>query len=190
MNKLLLFPDIDKSPSLAATPNCSCDELIWEEGLLLTEQEHDFSNLEFICETTGKVTDFLATDMGAPIVSLKLKTLFDGLDIQAQYFPAKIIEKNGAEPKGGLFAMNVIGMVNCIDFNASDLDVEEEDGEIVDIEEVNTLKLKEDSFGEIYRLYMFERVIVVEDFVAKKLNALNIQGMKLIEPELLARNDG
>ncbi len=38
--------------------------------------------------------------------------------------------------------MNIIGLVDCIDFAASDLEVEEEDGEVVDIEEVGTMVLK------------------------------------------------
>lgn len=185
MTKLLLFPDVDTSPSLTSTSACTCTELIWEEGRFLSPSDYDFSNLEFWCETlpTGEMTDFAATDLGAPIVSENLKKVLDDLGVEAQYFPAKIIEKSGGQPKQGYYAMNVIGLVDCIDFGASDLEVEEEDGEVVDIEEVGTMVLKEESFGSIYRMYMFERVIVLEGYVADKLQRLGVSGMKLIKPE-------
>lgn len=185
MNKLLLFPDIDTSPSLTATPACSCHEFIWEEGRFLAADEYDFSNLEYICESLpgGTMTDFAATDMGAPVVSPKLKQLFDSLGLQLQYFPLRIIEKEGAAPRTDFHIVNIVGMVDCIDYDASDLEVEEEDGEIVDIIDVGTLVLKQESFGDIYRMYMYERVIVVEGTLASKLQELGISGMKLIEPE-------
>ncbi len=185
MNKLLLFPDIETSPSLTATSNCTCNESIWQEGRILSSHEYNFSNLEFKCETlpNKKITDFSVTDLGAPIISEKLKNLFDGLKLDLQYFPASIIKKDGALPSEGYYAVNIPGLVNCIDFNASDLDVEEEDGEIVDIIDVRTIVMKDKSYGEIYRLYMFERVIVIEGYIAEKLQTLGISGMKLIKPE-------
>lgn len=185
MTKLLLFPDVDTSPNLTSTSACTCTELIWEEGRFLSPSDYDFSNLVFWCETlpTGEMTDFAATDLGAPIVSENLKEVLDDLGVEAQYFPAKIIEESGGQPKQGCYAMNVIGLVDCIDFGASDLEVEEEDGEVVDIEEVGTIVLKEESFGSIYRVYMFERVIVLEGYIADKLQRLGVSGMKLIKPE-------
>lgn len=185
MTKLLLFPDVDTSPSLTGTSNCSCMELIWEKGRLLSASDYDLSNLEFWCETLplGEMTDFAATDLGAPVVSEKLKKVLDDLGVTAQYFPASIAEKRSAQPRQGYYVMNIIGLVDCIDFAASDLEVEEEDGEVVDIEEVSTMVLKEESFGDIYRMHMFERVIVLEGRIADNLQRLGVSGMKLIKPE-------
>lgn len=185
MIKRLLFPDVNTSPSLTGTSNCSCMELVWGTGKHLSASDCDFSNLEYWCETLplGKMTDFAATDLGAPIVSKKLKKILDDLGVQAQYFPVSIAEKRDAQPKQGYYAMNIIGMVDCIDFDASDLEVEEEDGEIVDIIDVGTVVLKNEHFGNMYRMYMFERVIVVEGDLAEKLQDINVQGMKLMEPE-------
>lgn len=185
MSKILLFPDIETSPSLTATTNCTCVEPIWQEGRMLSHSEYNFTNLEFRCETlpNGEMTDFSATDLGAPIVSEKLKNMLDSLNIQLQYFPVRVIEKEGAQPIQGFYAINIIGLVNCIDFDASDLEIEEDDGEIADIVDVRTIILKNQDFGDIYRLYMFERVIIIEGHLAKKLHELNISGMKLVEPE-------
>ncbi len=185
MSKLLLFPDIDTSPSLTATSNCTCIESIWQEGRILSSSEYNFSNLEFKCETlpNGKMTDFSTTDLGAPIVSERLKNLLDNMKIQLQYFPVSIIEKEGAQPSSGYYAINIVGLVNCIDFDSSDLEIEEEDGEIVDIIDVGTVVLKDQNFGEIYRLFLFERVIVIEGYFAQSLQEIGISGMKLIEPE-------
>jgi len=176
MRKLLLFPDIETSPSLTATPNCTCIESIWQEGRMFSPSEYNFSNLEFKCETlpNGEMTDFSTTDLGAPIVSEKLKKLLDSLKVQLQYFPVNIIEKEAAQPSQGYYAINIVGLVNCIDFYASDLEVEEEDGEIVDIIDVGTVVLKDQNFGEIYRIFMFERVIVIEGYLAEKLQELGI----------------
>ncbi len=185
MSKLLLFPDIETSPSLTSTLNCTCIEPVWQSGHSLSSSEYDFSNLEFKCETLpiGGMTHFSASDLGAPIVSGKLKDLLDNLKVPVQYFPVSIVEIEGAQTVQGFYAINVIGLVNCIDFNKSDLEVEEEDGEIVDIIDVGTMVLKDKRYGEIYRMYMFERVIVVEGYVADKLQELGISGMKLIQPE-------
>lgn len=185
MTKLLLFPDIDTSPSLTATPNCTCTELVWEEGRILSPSECDFSNLQFRCETlpTGGMTDFSVTDSGAPIVSERLKALLHDLGVNVQYFPVSIVEVAGSQPKQGYYAVNIVGLVDCIDFGASELEVEEEDGEIVDIIEVGTIALKNERFGDMYRMYMFERVIVVEGSLAEKLQSLQIPGMKLMEPK-------
>ncbi len=185
MSKLLLFPDIETSPSLTSTSNCTCIEPVWQSGHSISSSEYDFSNLEFKCETlpTGRMTHFSTSDLGAPIVSGKLKDLLDSLMVPVQYFPVSIIEKEGAQAVQGFYAINVMGLIKCIDFNKSDLEVEEEDGEIVDIIDVGTMVLKDKRYGEIYRMYMFERVIVVEGYVADKLQELEISGMKLIQPE-------
>lgn len=185
MTKLLLFPDIETSPSLTSTPSGTRTGLIWAEGRRFLPSEYDFSNLEFVCETlpTGEMTDFAAADIGAPIVSEKLKTVLDRFDVPVQYFPVDIYETEGVRPSQEYYAMNILEMADCIDFDASELDVEKEDGEIVDILEVGTMVLKDDSFGDMYRMDMFWRVIVVEGQLAEKLRDLDVPGMKLIQPE-------
>lgn len=185
MNKLLVFPDIKTSPSLTPTHSCSCKNAIWEEGRILGTDEYDFSNLEFICETlpSGKMTDFAASDTGAPIISGQLKAVFEEMRLPFQYFPVKILEKNGAQPILNYYAINIVGLINSIDIDASEMEVEEEDGELVDIIEVETLVLKDIPVAEVYRLYLFERVIVVQGQLADKLLDLNVSGMKLIAPE-------
>ena len=185
MKKLLIFPDVDTSPSLTPTPNSTCNELIWEDGVLIPYGDYDFSNLEFRCETlpSGKMTDFAVVDIGAPIVSEKTKNLFESLGLQMQYFPASVVESKSEKPMLGYYAVNIIGLVNCINFEESDLELEEEDGEIIDLNNVGTLKLKSESFGDIYRMYLRERVIIVEGEIAEQLAIANISGMKLMEPE-------
>ncbi len=186
MTKKLLFPDLDTSPSLTGTENCSCFELIWETGSPIQQDDYDLSRLEFICESlpTGKLTEFAVTDTGCLIVSEELKSFLDSQGVDnIDYYPATVIEKPGTDPKHGYFACNILGMVNCIDFDKSDLDVEMEDGEVLFIDEVNTLVLNPKNYGLIYRLYYYERVIVLEDSLALSLASKGFSGMKIIAPE-------
>jgi len=183
--KLLLFPDLSTSPSLRATQQCSCNEFIWEECKLFQENEFDFSKLEYQLEAKqeGLLPDFLAADNGTPIISASVKQLFDKFQIKAQYFPAQILDSSGSSIIGEYFVINIIEMHDCIDFNTSIMKVEKENDEIVDIIEIDTIRLKNKSYGLLYRMYLFERVIVVEGSLAKKLQYEDFTGMKLIIPE-------
>ena len=186
MNKSLIFPNLEESPCITGSDNCSCIEMIWQTGHYIDKNQYDLSRLEFICETLplGHFTEFAVTDLGCPIVSDQLKNILDTAGVNnVEYFPATIIEKTDTLPLTNYYAINILGLVNCIDFEQSDLEVEEEDGEIVDIDEVNQLILNDRSYGHIYRLFMFERVIVIEEALEEKLSAILISGMNIVKPE-------
>ncbi|WP_020405067.1 imm11 family protein [Hahella ganghwensis] len=186
MTKKLLFPDIERSPNISGSDNCTCYEPIWQRGKPINQNNYDLSRLEFICENLplGKMTDFAVTDVGCPIVSSALKNVLDQLGVDnIDYYPATVIEKPGAEPLQGFFACNILGMVNCIDFDASDLVVEIEEGEVVDIYEVETLVLNSKNYGLIYRVYFYERVIALEDPLASSLASQGFSGLKIMAPE-------
>lgn len=187
MKKSLLFPDLETSPCLTGSDNCSCFEMIWQTGHLIDRKQFNLNNLEFICETlpNDKLSDFAVTDLGAPIVSDRVKKILDDhLVDNIEYFPARIITRAGATPINNYFMMNILGLLDCIDFESSDLEVEEEDGEVVDIDSVNELILKDKSYGSIYRMYFFERVIVLEEPLRQALSSANITGMKIVSPEM------
>ncbi len=185
MPSRLIFPDLENSPALTGSDNCSCHEHIWQDGHIINLNDYDLSNLEFVCETLPEfgMTDFVVTDLGCPIVSSRLKDILEVAADNINYYPARIIERVGEPPLTGYFAANIIGMIDCIDFEKSELEVEEEDGEIIDIDDVETLVLKEQGFARIYRMHLFERVIVADEKLSDMLISSNISGMKLVEPE-------
>ncbi|WLQ16149.1 hypothetical protein O5O45_09505 [Hahella aquimaris] len=186
MTKKLLFPDLERSPAITGTDNCTCYGMIWETGKPLNPNNHDLSRLEFICERRhkGKLTDFAVSDAGCPIVSKTLKDFLDNLGVDnIDYYPATVLKKAGAEPNHDYFACNIKGMANCIDFEKSELEIEMEDEEVMFIHEVDTLVLNSKSYGTIYRLYYYERVIVLEDPLAAALASSGFTGMKIITPE-------
>jgi len=77
MKKLVLCPDVNTFPDMTLGDNGSCDEMIWEDGLIIDPAEYDLSRLEFICENSGVMTDYSVTDMGCSIESERLKTFFE-----------------------------------------------------------------------------------------------------------------
>lgn len=179
MNKMLLCPDTNMSPNITYSDNSSCHDMIWERGSLIEKGEYDLSRLEFVCEDlpANHFPDFAISDLGCPVVSKRLKEFFDQQKVKnIEYFPATVIEKQGMPPKEGYFAINIIGLVNCIDMEESDIEGDEEDGELVAIDYINKLVLTENSAGEIYRAYLFRRLIVVEEPLFTRLKIKNLKG--------------
>ncbi len=160
--------------------------MIWEDGLIIDHAKYDLSRLEFVCENSGVMTDYAVTDMGCSLVSERLKTFFEsnGID-NVQYFPATVIERVGEKPKGGYYAANFIGLLDCIDREASEMNAEEdENGELNIIFSIDKLVLKDtedDRF--LSRACSFSRLILIDDSFIEKFNGSQITGLRLIEPE-------
>lgn len=186
MNKMLLCPDTAVSPNITYSDNSSCQEMIWETGSLIEREEYNLGRLEFICEDlpAGHFPDFAVSDLGCPIVSKRFKDCLDHLRVEnVEYFPAAVIETKDGPPRTGYFAANIIGLINCIDLEKSDIDGKEVNGEIVAIRYINKLVLNDkDNFGAIYRAYLFRRLIIVEEPLIANLRGQNIEGIKFIDP--------
>ncbi len=189
MSKLILCPDTNISPAITSSENCSCSEMIWESGHLIDPKEYDLSNLEFLCETlpSGFFPDYAVSDMGCSVISECLKNLLEKLGIDnIQYFNAKIIEQEGESAKQGYYAANIVGLVDCIDREVSEMDVEaDENGELNIIFGIDKLVLKDipSNYNTIYRVSFFTRLILVDKDLKDIFEQNFIQGIKLVKPE-------
>lgn len=159
--------------------------MIWERGSLIDRDEYGLSYLEFVCEDmpAGYFPDFAVSDSDCPVVSKRFRDFFDQQQVKnAEYFPVRVIEKKGNTLESGFIAVNMVGLVNCIDLKVSDIDADREGGEIISIDFINKLRLREDSFGVLDREDLFRRLIVVEEPLFSGLRSQKYKGIKLIEP--------
>ncbi|WP_025663498.1 imm11 family protein [Aquimarina megaterium] len=187
MKSLLLCPDEEVSPSLTASVNCSCNEMIWENGVLVSEDDYDLSNLEFFCESLpkGYFPDYAVSDMGCSVVSKRFKTFLDNLSMDnIQYFPATIIEREKEPAKEGYFVANIIGLLDCIDINLSIMDMDQDEKNTI-IWSIDQLVLMEDmnNSNKIFRARYFTRIILVDELFKEAFEQTGIKGIKLISPE-------
>ena len=189
MSKLILCPNVEDSPALRISENGSCSDMIWESGHLINPKEYDLSCLEFLCETlpSGKMTDYAVSDMGCSVISERLKKHFENIGIDnIQYFKATIIEHEGEAAKEGYYAANILGLVDCIDRENSEMDAEyDDDGELNIVYSIDKLVLKELPFshGIIYRAYPFTRLILIDDDLKSRFDQSIMKGIKLVSPE-------
>lgn len=189
MSKLILCPNTETSPSMRLSDRGSCNEMIWEGGRHLDPNKYDFSRLEFICERlkSGGMTDYAVTDMGCSIVSERLKSFLEesGID-NVQYFPATVIERDGERAKSGYYAANIIGLVDCIDRDASEMKARrDKNGEFNIITRISKLVLKnlETDYGYMYRAYPFTRLILIDTAFKEKMESSGLTGIRLVNPE-------
>lgn len=186
--KRLLCPDTLVSPSLTLTDKGSCFDSIWQYGAPIDTNQYDVSRLEFICETlpSGAMMDFALSDTGCIVVSERLKTALDDQHIDnIDYYPSTIIERDGDTPKTGYFAANILGLVDTIDLDKSEYRGKKRDGELRAITRIEKLVLKETetSHSSIYRVYMFRRLIVIEEKLCAFFTKNAVPGVRLVDPE-------
>lgn len=189
MDKLIFCPNTETSPSMRLSDRGSCNEMIWENGHLLDPKKYDFSRLEFICEKlkSGAMTDYAVTDMGCSIMSERLKVFLESSGIDnIQYFPASVIEKDGEHAKDGYYTANFLGLVDCIDRDASEMKARrDKNGELNIITRISKLVLKKpgSSYGYIYRAYSFTRLILIDSSFKEKFESAGLTGIRLVDPE-------
>jgi len=189
MSKLILCPSTENSPALRISDNGSCSDMIWESGHLIDPKEYDLSCLEFLCETlpSGQMTDYAVSDMGCSVISERLKNYFENIGIDnIQYFKASIIEHEGEAAKEGYYAANILGLVDCIDREASDMKARyNKDGELNIIFRIKKLVLKDLPFshGKIYRVFSFSRLILIDEDLKSQFEQSPIKGIRLVSPE-------
>ena len=189
MSQHLLCPNTDSSPDLRMSDNGSCNEIIWRTGHKLPLVEYDLSNLEFLCETlpSGEMTDYAVSDMGCSVVSERFKQFLDSLNINTiEYFPATVIEQEGEPAKQGYYAANILGLIDCIDKDASDMDAEPNDeGEITIIWSIDKLVLKQTPFSQepIHRGAHFTRLILINELTKQQIEESGLTGIRLVAPE-------
>lgn len=189
MVKLILCPNTDVSPDIRISDDGSCNKMIWENGKLINPDKYDFSKLEFICERlpSGGMTDYAVSDMGCSVVSERFKNVLISLGIDnIQYFKASVIEREGEPAKEGYYAANIVGLVDCIDREASQMRADyDDDGNLDIIYGISKLVLTESmpESGLLFRAYPFTRLILIDESLKESIEASGITGVRLISPE-------
>lgn len=188
MKPFLLLPNTQLAPQLRINNDCT-NAMIWEDGTVISTQKHKLANLEFICESlpSGRMTDFAVSDTGCVVISYALKLFLDKLGINnIQYFPASVIEREGYTAKIGYFAANIIGLVNCIDLNKSELDMEMEDeSQSPIIWSIKKLVLKNNIAHPqpIMRVKYFTRLISCNEAIKTQIETRKFTGLHFVKPE-------
>jgi len=189
MSKLILCPNTDVSPDIRVSDNGSCNKMIWENGKVINADKYDLSKLEFICEKPrpGGMTDYAVSDMGCSVVSERFKNLLLSLGVDnVQYYKASVIEIEGGPAKEGYYAANIIGLVDCIDRDSSEMRADyDDDGSLDIIYGISKLVLTEPlpECGIMFRAYPFTRLILIDENLKEKFEASGITGYRLISPE-------
>lgn len=189
MSKLILCPNTDVSPDIRISDNGSCNKMIWENGKLIKPEKYDFSNLEFICESlpSNGMTDYAVSDMGCSVVSERFRNLLVSLGVDnIQYYKATVLEREGEQAKEGYYAANIVGLVDCIDRDASQMRADyDDDGKLDIIYGINKLVLTEPmpECGLLIRAYAFTRLILIDDSLKDSIETNGITGVRLISPE-------
>ncbi|MFH0926170.1 MAG: DUF1629 domain-containing protein [bacterium] len=162
--------------------------MIWENGRIIDPKKYDLSRLEFLCETlpSGKMTDYAVSDMGCSVISERFKFFLDSLGIDnIQYVKATVIERDGEPAKPGYYAANILGLVDCIDRDASEMDAElDDDGELTIIFRIDKLVLKDDVFYQapLFRTAHFTGLILLDETLKQKIDKSPLIGVRLVSP--------
>lgn len=188
MKRFILCPNTDVSPALTMSDRASNDEMIWEDGHIIDPTDYDLSRLEFLCERlpSGRMTDYAVSDTGCPVVSQGFRECLDDLGVDSiQYFDASVIGREGDAPQRGYYAANVLGLIDCIDLDASEMDADEDaNGEKTIIFRIDHLVLKTDPLElRLYRAAHFSQIILALESVKNEAERRGLVGVRFIEPE-------
>lgn len=182
----LLFPD---DTLLTYSDQSSSFASIWEDGVTIDLNEHDLSNLSFLRAPLPihKMTDFSMTDTGGIIVSERLKVALQNAGVDnLDYYPASIFDSKGVTAQLRYYAVNIIGLVACIDIERSQFKGRTIDGELKGIRRFYQLYLTTPPTTEntFYRVKLFRRLMVISSNAQALFEQHKFSGIKLIEPSL------
>lgn len=155
-------------------------ELDFDDGVEIGNINYDLS--DFIIEEgeddsiIGRVTDYIAiSDLGGIVFSQEARILFDGLSVNnIQYIPTQLNGANNKYLEKKYFIANVIGIVDCINYELSDLDIE--DGHI---DNIFSLVLNENKIAddiEIFRLHGKVLTILVSETLKNAIEKSELTG--------------
>lgn len=155
-------------------------ELDFDDGVEIGNINYDLS--DFIIEEgeddsiIGRVTDYIAiSDLGGIVFSQEARILFDGLSVNnIQYIPTQLNGANNKYLEKKYFIANVIGIVDCINYELSDLDIE--DGHI---DNIFSLVLNENKIAddiEIFRLHGKVLTILVSEILKNAIEKSELTG--------------
>jgi hypothetical protein len=125
--------------------------------------------------------------MGCSVVSERFKNLLTSLGVDnIQYYKATVIEREGEPAKEGYYTANIVGLVDCIDREASQMRADyDDDGNLDIIYGISKLVLTQPmpECGSLIRAYPFTRLILVDESLKESIETSGITGLRLISPQ-------
>jgi hypothetical protein len=151
-------------------------------------QRVDIPTIEIIMkkEHQGRLTDnLIAHGATGLVVNQKIKKILDDLEIDnIHYYPTTVINQVTNEIINDYQTGNIIGRIKCVNFDQSDLELDEDDGSI---EFISKLVLKEKVLKntdlKIFRMAEFFPIILAHDSVKNAMTNQQISGIRFYHPE-------
>jgi hypothetical protein len=124
----------------------------------------------------------LSTRLGL-LINKKIRDVLDTLNINnIEYYSTRLINKSNSEIDEDYKIANIIGKIECVDKENSELEFYT-DGEIEFIDKLVLNLGKDKHYGHIFRMSEFLPLIVISNSLKIKLEEKNITGFKIYAPK-------
>jgi len=141
-------------------------------------------------DSPASLSDVLLTDCDPPIFSEKLQLILAGLHVpNIQYFPVKILNREKKEVSELYKAANIIGAIDCLNFEQSDYTRFFEDEGLMRVARFQLLEDKISAYATpenpplMFRLGEFKGHLLVHERIKDACQKANITGVRFIRPE-------
>lgn len=135
-------------------------------------------------DSEGTMTDhIIAPGVKGLLMNHKLVQVLHDLQVNnIQAYPTKIIGSNGEVVSEEYNIVNVIGRINAVDTDASDIEMHPDFPN--QIEFINSLVIKESIVGQppLFRLAENTQVVIVREDIKETINKHGITGIKFCLP--------
>ena len=171
---------------------CSSDEMYGIDRYAL-EQGKYYDNWDdrfifhFDPQQGGKWTDYLSTDLGWFVISMKFKEILDRIGItNIQYIPIRIKNVIDDNVVVGYFVANICSIIDALDLEHSDYSEFELD-ENEKVLSVRKYALKRNVIKElqIFRVEKSQMAIFVSEKVKEEVERNNITGCDFLEVKVI-----
>ncbi len=143
------------------------DQYIFQKGVRLTNWNNDFTF--YYDKSEGYIpTDYMANNLGWFLISPKFKDVMEKLDIKnVQYLPVKIKEKITGEEIHGFNIVNIIELIDAIDWDNSEYSVFELKERGIKMISVRKYALSKNSINNLHILRLKDSKFAI--FVSEQL---------------------
>jgi len=128
------------------------------------------------------LTDMQDNVMGLLIVSEPLANIIEEVKNNVELLPIKLLDHRGKIAGDKYFIANIIGTIQCLDEEKSDVVASElNENEIFGIEKLVIDKAKIPDDTHIFRLGKMPRLILISEVIKNKIEEENLNGMLIID---------
>ncbi len=136
----------------------------------------------------GRLTDILiALTSKGEVFNTKVRDILDGLGVKnIEYYDTTVNDEINNQIITDYKVANIVGVFDCVDFEKSELELDEDDGSIDDIDK---LILKNDVIEKhnlpIFRIKEYFPLIVVDETIKNAFEKEDVSGVVFMKPEKL-----